>query len=217
MALMFVVYRVESQLLADVDARVNNEIVARFRDPNDHSHPYIRAVERMSAAVIRTTETLIKQQTEQWKVAIEQSHQQLATIAQTTGEQIRSALGESLESSLRHHAERVARFEFDADQQTRARWDQWHTALNENIRTVRDQQAEVARQTEVLSKIIAATAEISSLEQSLNKNLHTLTVTRQFDDSLLSLSAAIQLLSARLSHLPETPVDLRTASQGRAA
>jgi hypothetical protein len=169
--------------------------------------------------VIKTTETLLRQQTDQWRVAIEQTNQQLAAVAQATGEQIRAALGDSLESSLKNHAERLARFEFEADQQMRARWDQWQAALAENLRVVREQQTEVVRQTEVLNKILSATGEITQLESTLNKNLQTLAATRRFEDTVLSLSAAIQLLSTRTSPLPDpaTAVQLRAPAQGRAA
>jgi hypothetical protein len=150
---------------------------------------------------------------------MEQTNQQLGAVAEATGEQIRAALSESLDASLRNHAERLARFEYEADQQMRARWDQWQSALAENVRVVREQQAEVARQTEVLGRIVTATGEIANLEVSLNRNLQALAATRRFEDTVLSLSAAIQLLSTRASPLPDhtPPVELRAPTQGRAA
>jgi hypothetical protein len=220
MILMFIMFfadRVETELLAAVDERVSEDMAARFSDSGTSGQANLRAVERMSAAVIKTTETLIRQQAEQWKAAIEHLQQQLSTVAQSTGEHIRAALGDSLDASLKNHAERLARFEFEADQQMRARWDQWQSALAENVRVVREQQAEVVRQSDVLEKIVAATGEIARLEASLNRNLQTLTETRRFEDTVLSLSAAIQLLSTRSSADLAPAVDLRSTVQGRAA
>ena len=101
----------------------------------------------------------------------------------------------------------------------RARWDQWQSALAENVNIVRDQQQECAKQTEILSKIVSATGDIAALESALNRNLHALATNRDFEDTVLSLSAAIQLLSTRVSINSDSPaaVDLRGASQGRAA
>jgi biopolymer transport protein ExbB/TolQ len=222
MTLMFIMYfadRIESQLLASVDSLVTNEVAGQFPSETSREFPYLKSVEKMSQAVIKTTETLIRQQTDQWQVAMDKSMQQLGLVAEATGTQVRLAIGESLNDSLKNHADRLARFEFEADQQMRARWDQWQSALADNIRVVRDQQAEVAKQTELIAKIARATGEVTSLEQALNQNLNALAGAKHFEETVLSLSAAIQLLSAKLSHLPDRPqsVDLRSSVQGKAA
>jgi hypothetical protein len=222
MTLILIMYftgRVESELLTSVDSLVTNEVAAQFPTQVSREIPYLQSVEKMSQAVIKTTETLIRQQTDQWQVAMDKSMQQLGQVAEATGTQVRLAIGESLNDSLKNHADRLARFEFEADQQMRARWDQWQSALADNVRVVRDQQAEVAKQTELIAKIAKATGEVTSLEQALNHNLHALAGAGHFEETVLSLSAAIQLLSAKLSQLPDRPqpVDLRSPLQGKAA
>jgi hypothetical protein len=206
-------------LLAGVDALVTNESSRRFHSEPANRDPYLKSVEKMSQAVIKTTEALIRQQTDQWQAAMAESMHQLGHVAEATGQQVRLAIGESLDHSLQNHAERLVQFELDADQQMRARWDQWQAALADNVRVVRDQQAEMVKHTELINRIVQATGEVASLEKTLNQNLNALSGAKNFEETVLSLSAAIQLLSVKLSHLPDrsSPVDLRASVQGKAA
>jgi hypothetical protein len=66
--------------------------------------------------------------------------------------------------------------------------------------TVR-QQEELVRQGAVLLKVVDATGQITKLENALNENLVAVGKAHSFEEMAISLSAAIQLLSARLGHL----------------
>lgn len=63
--------------------------------------------------------------------------------------------------------------------------------------TVR-QQEQLVRQGDVLLRVVDATGQIKKLEDTLNHNLAALDKSQNFQESALSLSAAIQLLCARL-------------------
>jgi biopolymer transport protein ExbB/TolQ len=65
--------------------------------------------------------------------------------------------------------------------------------------TVR-QQEQLVRQGDVLLKVVDATGQIKKLEESLNDNLAAVHRAHNFEEMALNLSAAIQLLSARLGH-----------------
>jgi hypothetical protein len=65
--------------------------------------------------------------------------------------------------------------------------------------TVR-QQEELVRQSDVLLKVVDATGQLRELEEALNENLAAVGKIHNFDEMAMSLSAAIQLLSARLGH-----------------
>lgn len=67
--------------------------------------------------------------------------------------------------------------------------------------TVR-QQEELVRQGDVLLKVVGATGQIARLETALNQNLSAVRKSHGFEDLVLHLSAAIQLLSARLGPRP---------------
>ncbi len=77
--------------------------------------------------------------------------------------------------------------------------------------TVR-QQEQMVRQGDVLLQVVGATGQVKKLEDSLNQNLDALRQAHNFEDVVLSLSAAIQLLNARLGSLPASVSSNDTAS-----
>jgi hypothetical protein len=73
-------------------------------------------------------------------------------------------------------------------------------ALVEAAGTSLKQQEELVRQGDVLLKVVNATGQIKKLEGALNHNLAAVQRVYNFEEMALNLSAAIQLLSARLGH-----------------
>jgi hypothetical protein len=67
------------------------------------------------------------------------------------------------------------------------------------------QQEQLVRQGDVLLKVVEATGQVRKLEEALNDNLSTLAASHQFEQTIVGLSAALQLLSANLSR----PLSLR--------
>ena len=61
---------------------------------------------------------------------------------------------------------------------------------------------ELARQAEVMQKAIEATGEVARLEDALNRNLAALAGAKHFQQTVLSLAAAVNMLSARLAESP---------------
>jgi hypothetical protein len=59
-------------------------------------------------------------------------------------------------------------------------------------------QEQLAKQSEVLLKVVDATAQVRRLEEALNSNLATLAESHHFQETVVSLSATLQLLSANL-------------------
>lgn len=68
-----------------------------------------------------------------------------------------------------------------------------------------EQQEQLVRQGDILLKVVDATGQVKALEEALNSNLSTLGRTHNFEETLLSLSAAIQLLSARMGREAGAP------------
>jgi hypothetical protein len=73
-------------------------------------------------------------------------------------------------------------------------------ALVEAAGATVEQQEQLIRQSDVLLKVVDATGQITRLEESLVKNLAAVDKAHNFEEMALNLSAAIQLLSARLGH-----------------
>jgi hypothetical protein len=67
------------------------------------------------------------------------------------------------------------------------------------------QQEQLTRQGEVLLKVVEATGQVRRLEEALNSNLATLAGAHHFEETVVGLSAALQLMSAQLGR----PLSLR--------
>ncbi|HEX4416203.1 MAG TPA: MotA/TolQ/ExbB proton channel family protein [Lacipirellulaceae bacterium] len=71
-------------------------------------------------------------------------------------------------------------------------------ALVEAAGATVEQQEQLVRQGDILLKVVDATGQIQRLEDSLSQNLSTVQRAHNFEEMAINLSAAIQLLSARL-------------------
>jgi hypothetical protein len=89
-------------------------------------------------------------------------------------------------------------------------------ALVEAAGATVQQQEQLVRQSDVLLKVVDATGQITKLEQSLNENLAAVAKAHNFEEMVLNLSAAIQLLSARVGQQPSAS-RLRDDAPSRAA
>lgn len=187
----FLVDRLETVVLFSVDERVTATLVGRFEQLGTSQDPHVASVERMSREVLEGTERLVQRQAELWQASMESAHEQWNRLIESTQAQTEGALGTALEHSLRTHAEVLAEASQNSTRQ-----------LQEGIAMAGEQlqghQAEMIRQTETLSQVVRATGEIVQLEQALNGNLEALAGSQHFEQTVLSLSAAIQLLNARL-------------------
>jgi hypothetical protein len=81
------------------------------------------------------------------------------------------------------------------------------------------EQRELAKQTELLMQVVGATENLASLEHELNRNLTALAGAKHFEETVISLSAAIGLLAARLGPSGQAPqVDFKSGTRkGQAA
>ncbi len=69
-------------------------------------------------------------------------------------------------------------------------------------------------------KAIEDSGQVATVQQALNQNLESLAGSRNFEGTVMSLSAAIHLLNARLGHAGSARVELEdnaSDSQDRAA
>ena len=214
MFVMFLIDRMENQLLSMVDLQAADLLVGRFQQVGGGQDPAVNAIGRMCRQMIAASETLVERQTELWAATFETSQQQWAQLLVTSGERIQTVIQEALEHSLRGHAERMAQVETQASDRAQQRWEQLQVALTENARRMQEQQRELIRQGEVMSQVAQATGDVMTLEKSLNDNLDALANTGRFEEVLLSLSAAIHMMTARGSatSAKSTPVDLKPST-----
>jgi biopolymer transport protein ExbB/TolQ len=216
----FLVDRFESQLLSMVDEQAGDELLRRFTEEPSAADPHLAAVQRMSSAVIKTTEKLVHDQTDHWKKTLDGANSQWRSLLEASGTHVQESMAHSLQDSLDKLGDRLHQAEREAEMRMRARWEQWQTALSDNARLLHSHQTEMTRQGEILTQVLQATGDVIKLEQVLNENLRALAGSKNFEDTVMSLSAAIHLLNTRLGETSRPPnsVDLDTTeSQGRAA
>jgi biopolymer transport protein ExbB/TolQ len=219
MFVQFLVDRIEGHLLEAVETRAMEELIGRFEQVGGSGDPHVASIERMSRAVVKASEQLVERQTQLWQHTIQAAHDRWARLVDEAGGTLQDSLAAALSDSIRQHAEQLSAahkiIASDAAQSTM----RLHDALTENARLMQSQQAELLRQGEVMARAVEATGDVIKLETALNDNLRALAGARNFEDTVMSLAAAIHLLSTRLGTNPqEGRVTLQEpASKTRAA
>ncbi len=220
MFIQFLIDRFETQLLETVDGRIGEHLVGRFEQIGGGADPHLQSIERMSRSVVKSSEELVKRQSEIWKSTISSAHQHWSQLTGATGEQLQGALTNSLDQSLERHGERMQQVETRSAEQFQQRWGQLQAGLAENARAMYEQQQELIKQGEIMKQVVQSTGEVIKLEDVLNENLKALAGSQNFESTVMSLSAAIHLLNARLGQSADSGqrVELKeTDPQGRAA
>jgi hypothetical protein len=174
----------------------------------------------MSQGVIKATEQLVQRQAELWQQSISAAHNQWQQVTRQSTEQVQAALAGALGQSLAQHAAHLTKSEQASAEQMQLRWEQWQTALSQNARLLHAQQQEMIKQSELMTQAIRAAGDVVQLERALNDNLSALAGAKNFEDTVMSLAAAIHLLNTRLvgKHSDTPHVELKHAQpRSRAA
>jgi biopolymer transport protein ExbB/TolQ len=83
------------------------------------------------------------------------------------------------------------------------RWAQMSQQAGEQVKAAMSAAAgELAQQADVLERAVTAAGEVTRLENALNHNLSALAGAKHFEQTVLSLAAAVNMLSARLAETP---------------
>lgn len=204
MFVQFILERMESQLLTSVDDRAALELAGRFEQLGASRDPVVASVTKMSTALVKAIEKMGEQQAEVWRATVDQ-----------TGRVFSDSLGQTLTSSLGSFAESLRQVESGALEHLQTRLSHWQKALDQNAALLVAQQQEILRQSELLAQVAGATGDVAKLETVLNRNLETLAGSKNFEDTVMSLSAAIQLLSTRLKQNGPATIELSSARKQR--
>jgi hypothetical protein len=202
MVLMFVHFlteRLENNLLQRVDEQVEHDLAGRFLCAPAGGDGQLIAVRRMADTVIHAVERLVARQAELWQASMETAASRWTQMADSAAEQMHATLSKSLGESLKIHAQQLAAAEHTVTERNRQQWDKLLQSQLQSTQATAALQTALGRQAEVLERAVAAAGEVSRLEDALNRNLTTLAGAKHFEQTVMSLAAAIQLLSARLS------------------
>lgn len=202
MFLQYLVREVETQLLTLVDRRVEDELIGRFQMTSSGTDPHLAVVTRMSQRVIESVDEIAKRQAELWSTALSTTQRQWSDALQETSATAQSNLVDALEQSMKAHAEVVTSAEREASRRLSERWQNVQAGMQQQASILAAQHETITRQGDVMLRVLDATGEVTNLETALNQNLAALAGSKNFEDTVVSLSAAIQLLTARLGVAP---------------
>ena len=194
----FLTNQLETQLLSAVDARASRELVGRFQRLGTRTDPHAASARRVAESVLQATEQLVQQQAQLWRETIDEAHGRWSQIVGASGQHLQEGLVEALHRVVQTQQAGVASSEAAAQQRVEQHWQQVQAVTSEYSELVRSQQNQLAKQSEMMLKVVKSTGDVVKLEQSLNKNLAALSGARNFEDTVMSLSAAIHLLNTRL-------------------
>lgn len=203
MFIQFYVDRAENALLGEVDRRVERELIGRFASAPARGEGQTLAMHQLAEQLLAATEQLVQRQAEIWQTSMDAAAGRWAGMSREASSQIHDAL----EKSLMAHAQRLAAAEQAAAERNRQQWTGVERGLVQASEAIRAAQATLVEKAEVLGRTVDATQEIQRLEEGLNRNLAALAGSKNFEQTVMSLAAAIHLLNARLAPVTsDTPV-----------
>jgi len=208
MFVRFFVGRVERNLLEQVDRHVAVEMEDRFvtSSNRDEGRDEIR---QLAQRVFEMTDRVVDRQAQLWHQSMDAAGRRWTQLTQSAGEQIRASLEGALAGSLRAHAKEITAAEQTVAEQNRQHWNEVQKAQVQTTHALASLQASLTHQAEILERAVTAAGEVTSLEDALNRNLDQLRGAKHFEQTAVSLAAAVQLLAARLGDdNPYTPIHL---------
>ncbi len=199
----FLIGRVEDTLLRRVDEQARDELEGRFEPADSGHNDWLPAIRPMTDALVHVTERLVERQAAVWRESIDAAASRWTGMADEAGCRLREALDAALVEGLKAHGREMREGQQSLAEQQRRHWDQVEQAQVQSTHALASLQASLAHQAEVLERAVAAVGEVTSLEKTLNRNLAALRGAQNFEKTVLSLAAAIPLISARLGELPD--------------
>lgn len=124
----------------------------------------------------------------------------LGEIGSRMAHEIHRGVTLALERSFAAHVEKLSVLEHQILAEHRQRVEELQDYFQQRVERLVQLQESVEERTELLLKAVEATQVLRTLQESLNRNLTTLAASQQFQELLMSLTAAIHLLTARVEN-----------------
>jgi biopolymer transport protein ExbB/TolQ len=209
MFITFLVERREQSVLEQVDAVTEAELGHRFLRTAPDQAPVVHLVESNTARMLKSIDSLVERQAVLWAKNLESVAQVGREGASRQHQHLLASLEAALESTLTKHTKRLA----DVETQLLARHQQMLTAVAQMadvlVKTATQNHAgllevgkRVAEQTQALVRLQEGGTELSRLQEILALNLSSLSGAGSFEQAVQSLTAAIHLMTTRVSPAP---------------
>ena len=210
MFLQFVIDRREQALLGEVDAVAWTALAGRFQ-PSEGADGTALAVARLGETVGRSSAQLIAAQEQSWRALEQSAAGSIQQVFEETADRLQVSLARSLDETLGRWSESLVQAQAHLTSAREDRWARAADALTAAMRSFEQHQKALAGQAELLTRVVDATRDVAALERSLESNLAALADSGRFEETLATLSAAVQLLAARAQDASAEPrrVDLQ--------
>jgi len=217
MFVQFLVERSEYAVLEQVDDRAWDMLAGRFQTDGVADGSAL-AVARLGDAVGRSSAQLLEAQANSWKELERVAAGSLEGVFAGLADRLRETLAESLDQTLATWRESLVAAHRELAGERDGRWEQAAQTMDAAVVALESHQEKLVGQTATLERVVSMLDEIASLEQSLENNLAAVTATGRFEEAVISLSAATQLLAARARESHRSHLDgAASASVGKVA
>ena len=192
----FVIERMEQSFLDQVDEQAWDSLAGRFQTEGIADGSAL-AVARLGDAVGRSSAQLIDAQTQSWQELQNVASNTLENVFGGLSERLRDTLSDSLSDTLDAWRESLVEAHRQLASERDGRWELAGQTMADAAVAFDKQQVAVADQAAALEKVISMLNDIVAMEQKLESNLNAVTASGRFEEAIISLSAATQLLAAR--------------------
>ncbi len=220
MVLYFIQYfveRRESTLLTIVSDRVETELMDRFEAVPSGADGQLVLIRKMGETILGAMEQLVQRQAEIWRASLETTHDRSSRMLDAAGQQWQKTIAAALSDSLQTFATSLDSSYQTAEENNRRHWTQLQQSLSEYTTALGGAQNSLVEKAEVLARAVDATGQVAKLEENLNRNLAALAGAKNFEQTVMSLAAAIHLLNARLGDAPANAPTVQLGSGKRAS
>jgi biopolymer transport protein ExbB/TolQ len=198
---MFVVNGYESRLLRFIDHRIADGLQGLLAENESEPEDVYRVeatVRTVAEQFVVAVEGLVERQAELWKDSIDAAQERWVLQTSETAEIARTTIGEALDRSLDRHARHIEQAQSEGAAQLDARYHQWQTTLSDQARSIYSQQTELAKQTELLHRLVENGNQLRDIEDGLQQNLVRLTDIDRFHEAAVVLAEGVAVLGTQL-------------------
>lgn len=215
MFLQFALDRAEQRLLGAVDEVAWRELAGRFQSLAGEAGTTL-AIARLGETLNRGSARLLESQEQAWRSLERAAGAGLREVMDEAAGRLQAALDAALDGSVARWGDALARAHDAAAARREDRWTAAAESLAQAVRGLEARHGEIAGQTAILGGVVAAASDLAAIERSLDANLAAVAATGRFEEALITLSAAVQLLAARAGDAAAPSRDGRKAIRAAA-
>ena len=209
MFMQFAISGNETRLLARIDQQIADRcyVLVREETPVDTATTDDAMLETLAVRVLDGTAAglnkMIEQQQTMWSESMDKAQTRWVKQAKESGKILSDSLQTALDHSLGELSKSIERTQNFAVSSLEARNHQWQTTFSEQSRAMLQQQSELLKQSELLTKLVDRCDQFAALDQSAQQTLARLTDVDRFHEAAICLTEAIAVLGIQLERSGE--------------